>query len=68
MLHDFVNGKKPEPQYRVVRLKLMEVNKDNVDKFTAQFIDNPPTIDAKKLSRVTNPSASGQYFFNIEIK
>lgn len=52
----------------MVRLKLMEVNKDNVDKFTEQFINNPPTIDARKLSRALNPEATGQYFFNIEIK
>jgi ABC-type sugar transport system substrate-binding protein len=68
MLHDYVKGKPPEAQYRVVRLKLMEVNRQNVSKFMDQFINNPPTIDARKLSRVTNPEASGQYFFNIEIK
>ena len=68
MLHDYVNGKPPEAQYRVVRLKLMEVNHDNVGKFMDQFVNNPPTIDARQLSRVTNPAASGQYFFNIEIK
>lgn len=68
MLYDYMNGKPPEPQYRVVRLKLMQVNKDNVGKFQAQFIDNPPAIDARKLSRALNPSASGRYFFEIAIK
>jgi len=68
MLYDYMHGKKPEPQYRVVRLKLMQVTKDNVDKFTAQFIEHPPSIDATKLSRALNPSASGQYFFEIAVK
>lgn len=68
MLYDYMHGKKPDPQYRVARLKLMQVTKDNVDKFSAQFIDHPPAIDARKLSRALNPSASGQYFFNIAIQ
>jgi len=68
MLYDYMNGKKPQPQYRVARLKLMQVTKENVDKFTKQFIDSPPSIDARKLSRALNPSASGQYFFEIKIQ
>jgi ABC-type sugar transport system substrate-binding protein len=68
MLYDYMHGKKPEPQYRVVRLKLMQVTKDNVDKFTEQFIDHPPSIDVTKLSRALNPSSSGQYFFEIALK
>jgi simple sugar transport system substrate-binding protein/ribose transport system substrate-binding protein len=68
MLYDYMKGHKPEPQYRIVKLKLMQVTKENVDKFTAQFITNPPSIDARKLSRALNPSASGQYFFEIAIK
>jgi ABC-type sugar transport system substrate-binding protein len=68
MLYDYMHGQKPDPQYRVVRLKLMQVTKDNVDKFTAQYIDHPPAIDAAKLSKAMNPSASGQYFFEISVK
>jgi ABC-type sugar transport system substrate-binding protein len=68
MLYDYIHGKKPEAQYRVVRLKLMQVTKENVDKFSAQFVDHPPSIDARKLSRTLNPAASGQYFFNIAIQ
>ncbi|HTX73554.1 MAG TPA: substrate-binding domain-containing protein [Rectinemataceae bacterium] len=68
MLHDYMKGKKPEAKYRVARLKLMQVTKENVDKFTEQFVNNPPQIDARKISRALNPSASGQYFFEIAIK
>jgi ABC-type sugar transport system substrate-binding protein len=68
MLYDYMHGKKPAPQYRVVRLKLMQVTKENADKFQAEFVAHPPAIDATKLSRALNPSASAQYFFEISLK
>lgn len=68
MLYDYLNGYPPKPEYRVVRLKLMKVTKENVKAFLEQYIENPPQIDARKLSRALNPEATGKYFFEIAIK
>lgn len=68
MLYDYLKGYPPEPEYRVARLKLMKVAKSNVDAFMDQFVDNPPSIDATKISKAMNPQASGKYFFDISLK
>jgi len=68
MLYDYLKGYPPKPEYRVVRLKLMKVTKENVDAFLDQYIKHPPSIDARKLSRAFNPQATGKYFFEIKIK
>jgi len=68
MLYDYLNGYPPKPEYKVVRLKLMKVTKENVKAFLEQYIENPPQIDARKLSRALNPEATGKYFFEISIK
>jgi simple sugar transport system substrate-binding protein/ribose transport system substrate-binding protein len=68
MLYDYLNGQPPKPEYRVARLKLMKVSKDLVAPFKEQFIDKPPSIDARKISKALNPEASGKYFFEIAIK
>lgn len=64
MLYDKINGK--DPKTPVVKLDLLEVNKDNVAKFKDQYIDNPPKYDFKQLSQVTNPAATGS--FDITLK
>lgn len=68
MLYDYLNGQPPNPEYRVARLKLMKVSKDLVESFKDQFINNPPSIDARKISKTLNPEATGKYFFEIAIK
>lgn len=64
MLYDQINGK--DPKAPVVKLDLLEVNKDNVAAFKDQYIDNPPTYDFKELSQVTNPDTTGS--FEITLK
>jgi len=68
MLYDYLEGYPPEPEYRVARLKLMKVAESDVDAFMDQFVDNPPSIDATKISKAMNPKASGKYFFEIGLK
>jgi ABC-type sugar transport system substrate-binding protein len=64
MLFDKLNG--IDPAERVVRLKLMGVTQQTVDQFLDQFINNPPSLDVKSMSRFYNPSAKS--YFEISLK
>lgn len=68
MVYDTMNGVPPAPEFRIARLKLMRVVKADVDKFNEQFVISPPAIDATKISKFLNPSASGSYTFDISMK
>ncbi len=46
----------------------MKVAESDVDAFMDQFVDNPPSIDATKISKAMNSQASGKYFFDISLK
>lgn len=64
MLYDAINGHKPEEG--VVKLKLMGVTKETVQKFLDQYINNPPQYDFKSLSKTFNPNA--KTYFEIKLR
>ncbi len=68
MLYDFLNGYQPKSQYKVVKLKLIKVTRDNLALFRKQFIDTPPNFDAQAASMALNPEATGKYFFEISLQ
>ena len=63
MLYDWING--VEPTERVVRLDLMGVTPETVDKFEEMYITNPPQYDIKSMSRFHNPDA--KTYFEISL-
>lgn len=67
MLYDHLNGYQPNPEYRVVKLKLLKVSAENLARFRAQFIDTAPRFDARAASKALNPRATGKYFFEISL-
>nr|CRH05302.1 Putative Periplasmic binding protein/LacI transcriptional regulator. D-ribose-binding protein [Candidatus Magnetococcus massalia] len=68
MLYDYLHSYQPNPDYKVVKLKLLKVTKQNVKQFKQQFIDAPPRFSARSASMALNPEATGKYFFEIELK
>lgn len=64
MLYDKLEGQAPKTP--IVKLDLLEVNKNNVANFKEQYIDNPPEYDFKDLSQVTNPDAEGSFEITLQ--